>query len=107
VHLGDPVPVAVECAGVQQFVLGLVAVPVGVGIDQVLIGERLLRVVVPPPVPRVAGQGVQVPPVLFDVLAVVALRAGEPERALLQDRVAPVPQRQAQAQPLVDVAEPG
>jgi hypothetical protein len=37
--------------------------------------------VVAPPVPRVAGQSVQVPPVLLDVLAVVALRAGDPERA--------------------------
>ena len=107
VHLGDPVPVAVERAGVQQLVLGLVAVPVGVGVDQVLIRERALRVVVAPPVPGVAGDGVQVPPVLLDVLAVVALRAGQPESPLLQDRVAPVPQRQGQAQPLLDVAEPG
>ena len=37
----------------------------------------------------------------------VALRAGQPERALLQDRVPPVPQRQGQAQPLFDMAEPG
>jgi hypothetical protein len=107
VHLGDPVPVAVERTGVQQFVLGLVAIPAGVGIDQVLVRERLLRIVVTPPVPRVAGQGVQVPPVLLDVLAVIALRAGQPERTFLQDRVAPVPQRQAQAQPLVDIAESG
>ena len=107
VHLGDPVPVAVERAGVQQLVLGLVTVPAGVGVDQVLVRERALRVVVAPPVPGVAGDRVQVPPVLLDVLAVVALRAGQPEGPLLQDRVAPVPQRQGQAQPLVDVAEPG
>ena len=107
VHLGDPVPVVVERAGVQQLVLGLVPVPAGVGVDQVLVGERALRVVVAPPVPGVAGNRVQVPPVLLDVLAVVALRAGQPERALLQDRVPAVPQRQAQAQPLLDVAEPG
>src|SRR5438093_1184368 len=74
---------------------------------QDLVRERLLRIVETPPVPRVAGKGVQVPPVLLHVLAVVALRTGEPERPLLQDRVAPVPQRQAQAQPLVDVAEAG
>src|SRR6185369_11017158 len=92
-----PVLVAVERAGIQQLVLGLVAVPAGVDVDQLLVREGLLRVVVPPPVPRVAGHGVQVPPVLLDVLAVVALRAGEPESPLLQDRVAPVPQRQAQA----------
>ena len=88
VHLGDPVPVAVERARVQQLVLRLVAAAAGVDIDQVLIRERALRVVVAPPVPGVAGHRVQVPPVLLDVLAVVALRAGQPERPLLQDRVA-------------------
>ena len=107
VHFGDPVPVVVERAGVEQLVLGLVPVTAGIGVDQVLIGVRALRVVVAPPVPGVAGHGVQVPPVLLDVLAVVALRAGQPERALLQDRIPPVPQRQPQAQPLLDVAEPG
>ena len=107
VHLGDPVPVAVERAGIQQLVLGLVPAPGGVDVDQVLVRERALRVVVAPPVPGVAGDRVQVPPVLLDVLAVVALRAGQPERPLLDDRVPPVPQRQPQAQPLLDVAEPG
>src|ERR1022692_4091722 len=56
---------------------------------------------------RVAGQRVQVPPVFLDVLAVIALRSGQAERALLQDRVGAVPQCQPQAQPLLDVAEPG
>src|SRR5262249_56106198 len=55
----------------------------------------------------VGGDRVQVPPVLLDILAVVALRPGQPEGALLQDRVAAVPQRQRQAQPLLDIAEPG
>src|SRR4029077_7152638 len=99
--------VVVERAGIQQLVLRLVPAPGGIGIDQVLVRARALRIVVAPPVPGVAGQRVQVPPVLFDVLAVVALRAGQPERALLQDRVPPVPQRQAKAQPLLDIAEPG
>ena len=107
VHLGDPVPVAVERAGIQQLILRLVAAPPGVGVDQVLIRERALRVVVAPPVPRMAGHRVQVPPVLLDILAVIALRAGQPERPLLQDRVPPVPQRQRKAQPLLDIAEPG
>ena len=37
----------------------------------------------------------------------VALLPREPEGPLLQDRVAAVPQDQAQAEPLLDVAEPG
>jgi len=65
VHFGDPVPVAVERPGVQELVLRLVTVPSGVDIDQLLVRERLLRVVVAPPVPRVAGQRVEEPPVLL------------------------------------------
>jgi hypothetical protein len=38
---------------------------------------------------------------------VIGLATGEAERPLLQYRVAPVPQRERQAQPLLDVAEPG
>src|SRR5262249_45113041 len=50
---------------------------------------------------------VEVPPVLLGVLAVVPLVAREPEDALLQDRVAPVPERKAEAESLLDVAEAG
>ena len=107
VHLGDPVPVVVERPGIQQFVLRLLAVTRPVRVDEVLIGERGLRIVITPPVPRVARQRVQVPPVLLHVLAVIALRPGQPERPLLQDRVLAVPQGQAQAQPLLHVTEPG
>ncbi len=106
-HLGDPVPVAVEHPGIQQLVLGFFAAAGPVLVDEVLIGEGGLRVVVAPPVPGVARRRVQVPPVVLDVLAVVALGSGQPERPLFQDRVLPVPQRQAQAQPLFHVAEPG
>jgi hypothetical protein len=66
-----------------------------------------MRVVVTPPVPGMAGHGVEVPPIVLDVLAMVAFGPGEPERPLLEDRVIPVPERQRQAQPLLGVAEPG
>ena len=105
--LGDPVPVIVEHAGVQQLVLHVELAAPAVFRQQVLIRERGLRVVVPPPVPGVARQGVQVPPVLLHVLAVVGLLPGQPERPLLQDRITAVPQRQPQAQPLLHIAEPG
>ena len=42
---------------------------------QVRVGERRLRVDVAPAHPRVRGRGVEVPPVLLGVLAVVALAA--------------------------------
>src|SRR5215831_21170199 len=62
---------------------------------------------VAPAVPGMAGNGVEIPPVFLHVLAVISLRAGQPERALLKDRVTAIPQRQPEAQPLLDVAEPG
>ena len=106
-HLGDPVPVTAEHAGIQQLILRLIPAPASIGVDQVLIRVRALRIVVTPPVPGMAGHRIQIPPVLLHVLAVIALRAGQPERALLQDRIPPIPQRQRKAQPLLDITEPG
>src|SRR6266540_6369073 len=106
-HLDDPVPIVLEDAGVEQLVLGIVpATPAVLG-HQVRVRESGLRVVVTPPVPGVARYRIEVPPVLFDVLTVVALGPGQAERPLLEDRVAPVPQRESQTQPLLAVAEPG
>ena len=107
VHLDDPVPALVEDPGVEQLIFGLQPAARPVLVDEVFIGERGLRIVIPPPVPRMARNRVQVPPVVLDVLAVIALRPGQPERPLLQDRIPAVPQRQAQAQPLLHIAEPG
>jgi hypothetical protein len=93
-HLDDPVAVLVEHAGVEQFVLGLELAAPAVLHPQLFVGEGLLRVVVTPPVPGVAGHGIEVPPVLLDVLAVIGLSSGQPVCPLLEDRVTAVPQRQ-------------
>src|SRR5438105_14561798 len=54
------------------------------------------------------GRGrVEVPPVLLGVLAVVALVAGQPEDALLEDRVLTVPQGEGDAEELAVVADAG
>ncbi len=53
-----------------------------------------------------AGQRIRVPPVFLDVLPVVALRTSQPEHPLLQDRIGPVPQRQPQAQVMVNIGQP-
>jgi hypothetical protein len=106
-HLDDPVAVVVEGSRVEELVLRVQLPPAAVLPPQVLVGKGALRVVVAPAVPGVAGHRVEVPPVLLDVFAVVGLGARQPESALLEDRVAPVPQRQAQAQALLDVTEPG
>jgi hypothetical protein len=49
---------------------------------------------------------VEVPPDLLGVLAVVSLAAGQAEDALLDDRVPLVPEREREAQLLVEVADP-
>jgi hypothetical protein len=50
-------------------------------------------------------RGIQIPPVVLDILAVVAFVTGEAKRPFLQDRVATVPERERQAQELVLVAD--
>src|SRR5882724_2765810 len=44
---------------------------------------------------------------LLDVLAVIAFRVRQAVQALFEDRIAPVPQRQSQTEPLVAVAKSG
>ena len=90
-----PVPVLIEGPGVEQFQFGVLQAPAVM--DEFVIGERGLRVVVAPLQVRVAGQAIQVPEVLLHILAVVALRSGQAEHALLEDGVLPVPQAQAKA----------
>jgi len=55
----------------------------------------------------VGRRAVEVEVVLLDVLAVVALAVGEPEEALLEDGILPVPQRQRKAQVLFVIGKAG
>ena len=89
-----PVSVLVEDAGVDQLVLRVELAAPGILRDQVSVRELALWVVVAPGVPGVRRRPVQVPPVLLDVLAVIALWAGEAEHPLLEDRIDAVPQPQ-------------
>ena len=98
-------PVAVEDAGVGEFELAIVAVARGVLAAQPVVGELRLRVAVQPAHPRVGGRAVDRPPVLLDVLAVVALAVGQPEVALLEHAVVAVPQRDREVQEAVAVAD--
>jgi hypothetical protein len=106
-RLDDPVAVVIEDARVQQLELRVELRSRGVLLDEPRVRELRLRVVVAPPVPRVARRRVEIPPVLLRILAVVALVAREAEDALLQDRVAPVPERKPETEALLDVAEAG
>ena len=53
------------------------------------------------------GRAVEVEVVFLDVLAVIALVAGEAEEAFFQDRIALVPQRDRETDRLVTVADAG
>src|SRR5439155_18378288 len=55
----------------------------------------------------VGRSGVEEVVELLDVLAMVALAVGQPEEALLQDRISSVPKRHGQTEPLLRVANPG
>ena len=107
VGLDDPVAVVVEDPGVEQLELRILLAARRVLLHEPLVRERALRIVVAPAVPRVARRRIEIPPVLLGVLAVVALVPRQPEDALLQDRVAAVPERKPEAEELLDVGEPG
>ncbi len=97
----------IEHAGVDQLELALVSPALAVLFDELLIGESRLRIFVQIPHVGVRGSGIQVEVTLLAVLAVISLVAGQTEEALLEDRVAAVPQRDGEADPLVPVGNTG
>ncbi len=104
-HHHVEVGVVGEDAGVDQLVLTALAPAARVLVAQLRVGKGPLRVAVQPLEVRVRGNGVEVPPVFLDVLAVVALRSAQPVQPLLEDLVVLVPQRRREAQPLVVVGQ--
>ena len=106
-HEHIEVAVVVEDPRVKQLELRTMAVAAPVLVDEALVGVLPLRVLVEPLHVGVRGRGVEVEVVLLHVLAVVALRGHEAEEALLEDGVALVPQREAEAEDLVAVADGG
>src|SRR5262249_43436701 len=75
-------------------------------LDQHPVRERGLRILVERLQVRRRRCGVEVVVELLDVLAVVAFGPGEPEEPLLEDRIAPVPERQRQRDAALPVADP-
>src|ERR1051326_7336810 len=112
VRLGDldldvEVAVVVERAGVDQLVLRLARAARAVALDQVDVRERALRILVEHPLVGVARQRVDVEVTLLHVLAVVPLGRHEAEVALLENRIALVPERHRPAEDLVAIRESG
>jgi hypothetical protein len=99
------VAVGVEDSRVEQLVFRFAATACAVLLHQVRIRKSRLRVLVQELHVGMGRRAVEVEVVLLHVLAVVALAVGEAEQPFLQDRVAPVPQRKCEAQPLLVVAD--
>ena len=101
------VAILVEHAGVEQFILELVAAPAAAGLDEIGVGKGRLRILVEVLHVRMGRRAVEVEVVLLDVLAVVALAVGQAEQAFLEDRVLAVPEGQGEAEPLLVVGDAG
>eukprot|EP00048_Salpingoeca_helianthica_P012880 m.189738 g.189738 ORF g.189738 m.189738 type:complete len:423 (-) comp15433_c0_seq5:99-1367(-) len=104
--LGDHIPHALlQHSRVFQLVLGVRARAAAVGLDQRRIRELGLRVLVQCSHVAVRGGRVEVVVELLAIFAMVALGAGEPKEALLQDRILVVPESDAKTKPALTVTD--
>ena len=104
-HEHVEIPVLVEDPRVQQFVFRRADPAALILGNQVRVGECRLRILVEHLQIRMRRRRVQVVVELLDVFAVISLAVGQPEKSLLQNRIALIPQRQGQAQNLVVVGK--
>ncbi len=84
--------IVIENPGVEQLIFPGAAVAAAILGDQISVGIGLLRVEIPGPQECRRRDGVFVEVELLDVLAVIALRVGQTEESLLEDRIALVPE---------------
>jgi hypothetical protein len=108
-HRHVEVAARVEDTGVNQLELGVLPASPGILLHEPLIGKGRLRILVEELHVGMGGRGVEVEVVLLHVFAVIALGSREAEQALLEDRIAPVPEREGEAEPLMvvrDAADP-
>ena len=100
-----PIAVLIEQTGVEKIERRIATAAPPVLGNEPIVGVGGLRIFVEIAQPAMAGGGVKVEIILLDVLAAIALIAGQPKRTLLEDRVAAIPQRQRKAQTLLLVAQ--
>ena len=101
------IAIFVEDARIEQFVFEILIAPARVLSHQVFVGEARLGIFVEHLHVAVRRRAVEVEIVFLDILAVIALRAGQAEQPLLQDRIMSIPERQREAEILVAVANSG
>src|SRR5581483_5085384 len=93
------VAVPIEDAGIGELEFGIGTGAALVLGDELGIGEFGVRIFVKRLEIGMRGRGIEKEIFLLHILAVVAFAAGETEEALLEDRVAAVPEREREAEP--------
>src|SRR5262249_41998604 len=101
------VTVIVENARVKQLELGSVLAAAAILRDEPVVGKFPLRILVEHFQVGVRRRGVEVVVQFLDILAVVGLAVGQAEEALLEDRVAAIPECDRQTKPLLLIADAG
>ena len=71
------------------------------------IGKGALGIAIEELSIRMRRGGIEVPPVLLDVLAMVALRVGQTEESLLEPVIATIPQRDREIEEAITVGQAG
>ena len=83
----------IEDTRIDQLVLALiVSLTAAVFLEEVVVRKGCLRIFVEHPHVGMRWRSIEVPPQLLDVLAMIAFAICEAEHALLQNRIAPVPE---------------
>ena len=100
------VAVVVEDSGVEQLQLGVRPAAPAVVLHEAGVRELALRILVEALHVGMRRGGVEEEEVFLHVLAVIALRPGEPEHPFLEDGILAVPHRKGEAEPLVVVRDP-
>ena len=103
----EHVEIAIICKStrVEQFVLELTVPSAGVFCLQILVRKRLMWILVKHLHITVRRRVVEIKVILFDVLAVIALGAGEPKQTFFENGIVFVPKGEGKTQILIAVAD--
>ena len=104
-HEHVEVTVLAEHARIEQLVFELVASAPAVGRHEIAVGIGRLRILVEILQVGMGRRAVEVKIVFLHVLAVIALAVRQAEEPLLEDRVATIPERERETEPLPVIAD--
>src|SRR5215469_10847420 len=104
-HVNVKIAVVVKNTRIYELVLRLVAGPLTVGLYQIRVRIRFLRIFVEPFHVGMRWRRIEIEIILLNVLAVVTLAVSESKEPFFENRISPVPQREREAQLLILVGE--